>query len=231
MTSGHKTALSLLITILIFSLMCIFAFAGGFAYIEMHYYEPRIVKNVNQTLDSISVDLDNYVSELKHNFAGYVTDPRAKTFFERESTVTDMQNRQLLTENLMEKNPGLEGIRLVEASNLHIHYSIYPADLMMQTEDYISYLDYNDPTPFSALSVSDNTSADIDQDSLADSCALFLDDAKDRLIFSYPYYDNYSAYRGTIIFYVNAQDFTRILINKNLIALNTRSKSSHQKLQ
>ncbi|MBP5751976.1 MAG: hypothetical protein J6W60_03840, partial [Treponema sp.] len=224
MTSGHKTALSLLITVLIFSLMCVFAFAGGFAYIEMHYYEPRIVKNVNQTLDSISIDFDNYISELKHNFADYVNDPKARTFFERESTISDMQNRQLLTSSVMEKNPGLEGIRVVEANDLHIHYSTYPADLMMQTEEYISYLDYNDSIPFSSLSVPDVNISANDSDSMASACSLFFDDAKDRIIFSYPYYDGYSAYRGTIIFYVNAQDFTRQIINKNLIALNTRSK-------
>ena len=178
MTSGHKTALSLLITVLIFSLMCVFAFAGGFAYIEMHYYEPRIVKNVNQTLDSISIDFDNYISELKHNFADYVNDPKARTFFERESTISDMQDRQLLTSNAMEKNPGLEGIRVVEANDLHIHYSTYPADLMMQTDEYISYLDYNDSIPFSSLSVSDVNLSANDSEAMASACSLFFDDAR-----------------------------------------------------
>ena len=224
MTSGHKTALSLLITVLIFSLMCVFAFAGGFAYIEMHYYEPRIVKNVNQTLDSISLDFDEYISTLKHNFAEYANDPRAKTFFERESSTSDMQDRQLLTERLMENNPGLEGIRVVESTDLHIHYSTYPSDLMMQTEEYISYQDYNDAIPFSSLSIYDTGVFAGDPETYAELSMLYFDDAKDRLIFSFPYFDSYTAYRGTILFYVYAQDFTRQIINKNLIALNTRSK-------
>ena len=224
MTSGHKTALSLLITILIFSLLCVIAFAGGFAFIEMHYYEPRIVKNINQTLDSISIDFDDYISTLKYNFACYATAPESKTFFERESTVTDMENRQMLTAKLMEGNPGLEGIRVVETNDHHIHYSTYPSDLMMQTEDYISYQDYNDSIPFSSILVPDTNTYTDSPEVMAGLCSLYFDDSKDRFVFSYPYFDAYTAYRGTIIFYVYAQDFTRQIINKNLIALNTRSK-------
>ncbi|MBR4004643.1 MAG: hypothetical protein IKI90_02225 [Treponema sp.] len=224
MTSGHKTALSLLITVLTFSLLCVFAFAGGFNYIEMHFYEPRIVKNINQTLDGISTDFDEYISSLKRNFAGYVSDPKSKTFFERESTLTDIQDRQALTAEFMENNPGLEGIRVVDSQDRHIHYSTYPSDLMMQTEDYISYQDYNDSIPFSSVIVADTGAFAGDVEAFAALCSLYFDDAKDRFVFSYPYFDNYTAYRGTIIFYVNAQDFTRTVISKNLIALNTRSK-------
>ncbi|MBP5752853.1 MAG: hypothetical protein J6W60_08355, partial [Treponema sp.] len=147
-----------------------------------------------------------------------------KTFFERESTATDMEERQRLSAELMEKNPGLEGIRVVEPQDLHIHYSTYPSDLMMQTEDYISYQDYNDSIPFSSLIVPDMGAYADDEDGFVDLCSLYFDGGKDRLIFSYPYFDNHLAYRGTIIFYVYAQDFTRQIINKNLIALNTRSK-------
>lgn len=224
MTSGHKTALSLFITVLIFALLCVFAFAGGFSFIEMHYYEPRIVKNINQTLDSIALDFDEYILTLKHNFAAYVSNPASKTFFERESTATDMEERQRLSAELMEKNPGLEGIRVVESKDLHIHYSTYPSDLMMQTEDFISYQDYNDSIPFSSLVVPDIGAYADDAEGFVDLCSLYFDDAKDRFVFSYPYFDTYTAYRGTIIFYVYAQDFTRQIINKNLIALNTRSK-------
>ncbi|MBR7079264.1 MAG: hypothetical protein IKI40_01945 [Treponema sp.] len=224
MTSGHKTALSLFITVLIFALLCVFAFAGGFSFIEMHYYEPRIVKNINQTLDSIALDFDEYILTLKHNFAAYVSNPASKTFFERESTATDMEERQRLSAELMEKNPGLEGIRVVESKDLHIHYSTYPSDLMMQTEDYISYQDYNDSIPFSSLIVPDVGAYADDEDGFVGLCSLYFDGGKDRLIFSYPYFDNHLAYRGTILFYVYAQDFTRQIINKNLIALNTRSK-------
>ncbi len=53
--------------------------------------------------------------------------------------------------------------------------------------------------------------------------SLYFDSAKERIIFSLPYFDGYTAYRGTIIFYVNIDDFVRSLIQENIISLNTRS--------
>ena len=45
---------------------------------------------------------------------------------------------------------------------------------------------------------------------------IVFDGEDNRILFAFPFYDPYDVYRGTMIFYVNAQDFNRTLIARNL---------------
>ena len=53
MSQTQKTLVSLLITLLLFAGFCCFAFLGGFEYIEVKFYAPRMVRNKGETLEKI----------------------------------------------------------------------------------------------------------------------------------------------------------------------------------
>ena len=48
---------------------------------------------------------------------------------------------------------------------------------------------------------------------------IICDPDRDRILFSFPFYDSYSVYRGTIVFYTAASAFSRELVKLNLLAM------------
>ena len=226
MSSSHRTALSLLLTILLFSGICAAAFFGGFRYIEMHYYEPRVVENITRTLDSIGSEYDEYTDDLIFSLATYTLSDEAKSFIERDITESDIDEREELTGKLMEKNPSLDGIRLIESDGKHIHYSTFPSDILSKSDELISYRNYDeiDELPFEFLASTDNGLYPANEQEIATRSSIYCDSIRERIIFSMPYFDRSTAYRGTMIFYTSTDDFLRRIISKNVVQLNTRSK-------
>ena len=226
MSSSHRTALSLLLTVLLFSAICAAAFFGGFRYIEMHYYEPRVVENITRTLDAIGSEYDEYTDDLIFSLASYTLSDQAKSFIERDITESDIEEREDLTGKLMEKNPSLDGIRLIESDGKHLHYSTFPSDILSKSDELISYRNYDELSelPFEFIASSDNGLYPANEQELAARSSIYCDSIRERIIFSMPYFDRSTAYRGTLIFYTSTDDFLRRIISKNVVQLNTRSK-------
>ena len=226
MKSSHRTALSLLLTVIIFTAISLLALFGGFRYVEMHYYQPRVINNITDTLESIASAYDSYTDSLIKNFSLYALDDRTRTFIERNATETDMEAREKMTCELMESNSGLEGIRIVETDGNHVHYSTFSSDCFSKSEDLISYKNYSDlnEIPFAFISSPDNGEYSGTVDEMKNRAGLFFDSERERLIFSFPYFDKYTANRGTLIFYVEPTEFVRRIIEENIVPLNTRLK-------
>lgn len=226
MKASHRTALSLLLTIVIFTAICLGAVFGGFRYVEMHYYQPRVVNNITQVLDNIGSKFDIYADNLSQAFASYAMDNRSRTFIEREVTETDLESRQQMTYELIEKNPCLDGIRMVESDGVHVHYSTYQSDIFSKSNDLVAYRDYTEynELPFHFVASGDNGEYTKTVDDMVNRCGIYLDSVRERIVFSFPYFDKYTAHRGTLLFYVTPGDFVSQIITDNIVPLNTRLK-------
>ena len=125
-----------------------------------------------------------------------------------------MNERGKLSALLYQKISGLNGMRLIENDGIHIHFSTFGEDTLTETSNLISYKNYTDANkiPFTLLEASDGEK----------QTKIYFDSIKNELVFSYPFYDNYTAYRGTFIFYVLGDDFTQYLIDRELVSLNAR---------
>ena len=224
-SSGQKTALSLLVSIFVFAACLAYAILGGFEFIQIRFYQPRIVQNVNGRLEKIAAEFDAYVDEKKSDFAQYAFSDSVKTFIERDASEEDYEERSKLTSGLFDSCPALEGIRVVAQDGNAIHFSTFDSDILSQSENFISYKNYRslNDLSFNLISSPDTEVYPATKEALALRASLYFDSAKERIIFSLPYFDGYTAYRGTIIFYVNIDDFVRSLIQENIISLNTRS--------
>ncbi len=224
-SSGQKTALSLLVSIFVFAACLAYAILGGFEFIQIRFYQPRIVQNVNGRLEKIAAEFDAYVDEKKSDFAQYAFSDAVKTFIERDASEEDYEERSKLTSGLFDSCPALEGIRVVAQDGNAIHFSTFDSDILSQSENFISYKNYRslNDLSFNLISSPDTEVYPATKEALALRASLYFDSAKERIIFSLPYFDGYTAYRGTIIFYVNIDDFVRSLIQENIISLNTRS--------
>lgn len=226
MSSVQKTLLSLLITLLLFAGFCAFAFSGGFNYIEVKFYTPRMVHSRTQLLKKLGESYTNYADSLMQSFASFTLKPENSTYIEREASLEEVEKRGELAGKLFEEVPALEGIRIVENDGIHIHFSTYDGDILQQSEKYLAWKDYPDLNEinFSNITTSDNGEYASTSEKIIARSSVYFDSDGDRFVFSMPYFDKYTAWRGSIFFYVRAGDFTDEVISQNLLPLNTRSK-------
>ncbi|MCQ2240976.1 hypothetical protein [Treponema sp.] len=212
MTSLPKVALSMLISVVVFAGCLFFSFAGGFRLIEVQYYTPRVIGNINDRLEKIKFSYGDYFSTMDEQFRKFLSDRSVASYIEREPSKENMDERDRLCGLLFQKNSGLDGIRLIENDGIHIHFSTFQEDVLSESLDLITYANYTDRIPFTLIETGDGEK----------NTKVYFDNAKNRLLFSYPFYDVYTACRGTMIFYVAGDDFTRYLIGKDVVSLNAR---------
>jgi hypothetical protein len=225
-TSGQKTAVSLLITVVIFACFTVAAFAGLFSTIEARFYEPAKITGIRKQLDTVSESSEIYIKTLLDRFGtgadSYAGNPIVSSYLAQEPADEDMRQRTKITGELFSETPGLAGIRLVDANGRNIHFSTFTSDILKQTDSLRMYKNYNESKtpsgetefPFSAVAAPDSLTSN------AEKYHIVYDGKNSRLIFSFPFYDSYAAYRGTILFYVDSQDFNRALVLQNLVSVN-----------
>jgi hypothetical protein len=224
-TSGQKTAVSLLTTVVIFACFTVAAFAGLFSVIEARFYEPAKVAGIRKQLDTVSASGETYIKTLLDRFgtgsASYINNKAVVSYLSQVPADPDVQQRTKVTGMLFTETPGLDGIRLVDLNGRNVHFSTYPSDILKQSDTLRMYKNYEELRAPSgeAEFAFDSVSAPDSRTNSTGKYHILYDGKNSRLIFSFPFYDSYSAYRGTMLFYVNAQDFNRTLIMQNLVPL------------
>lgn len=225
-TSGQKIAVSLLTTVVIFACFTVAAFAGLFSQIEARFYEPSKVAVIRKQLDAVSESNETYIKTLLDRFgtgaASYVRTEVVSSYLAQTPADADVQQRTKVTGTLFSETPGLDGIRLVDANGRNVHFSTYPADIVKQTDTLRMYKNYDElksssgenEFSYESVAASDSLTGG------AEKYRIRYDGKNARLIFSFPFYDSYSAYRGTMLFYVNAEDFDRTLVMQNIVTMN-----------
>ncbi|MDD7013376.1 MAG: hypothetical protein PUI24_00105 [Spirochaetales bacterium] len=207
MSPKIKNVISLIVSFLVSCMALFFVSSGGFNFIEVKFYEPRVLENINAQIESIQKFYDSYFQRLNDDFSSYVSKKFMASYFDRETDEAEEQQRVYETGVLFEKNPGLEGMRVIENDGIHIHYSTYREDIFKEDNATVSYKNYN-------------TVNDIPFDLL--QSGFVWDAERNRLIFSYNFSDSFDVNRGTFVFYISGDDFTRCLVAADIVPLNTR---------
>lgn len=197
---------------IVFAGCLLFSFAGGFKFIEVQYYTPRVIGNINERLEKIKSGYGEYFTALDEQFRKFLSEPSVTSYIEREPSPEKMDERDKLCSLLFQRNAGIDGIRLIENDGIHIHYSSFAEDVLSETKDLVTYSNYADRIPYALIEAADGEKKTL----------VYFDNNRNRLLFSYPFYDVYTACRGTMIFYVAGDDFTRWLINRDILSLNAK---------
>ena len=220
MTSGQKIAVSIVTTAVIFACFVVAAFAGLFSKIEARFYEPAKIADIRKQLDSVAECSETYINTLLEQFDtgenAYLSDRSIASYALTSPTDSDVQQRTRRTAALFSEVSGLDGIRLIDANGRSVHFSTYPSDILKQTDSMRIYKNYDelrtplggDEFAFFKVSVPDTVEGQ--------RYRIVFDGEDNRILFSFPFYDPYGVYRGTMIFYINARDFNRMLIARNL---------------
>ncbi|MBP5447735.1 MAG: hypothetical protein J6X95_06560, partial [Treponema sp.] len=226
MTSGQKTALSVLISVMFFGAFTVAAFAGLFSAIDARFYEPAKISQINNKLDGISLAYDDYLKTLTERFAlgqsAFLKNSSVQTFVEAKPSDADVLSRGEALGELRSSTQGFLGLRVLDKNQNSIHYSTFHSDILRRDEKnnltaYKNYLECvtlsgSEEIPAQIVSCGD-TGGDLQ------AGQKIYYDKENRIVFSFPLYDKYSVFRGSAIFYVNALDFANVLLKKNLISI------------
>ena len=226
MTSGQKTALSLLLSVILFCAFSLAAFAGLFSAIDARFYEPAKIYGIRERLKNVALACDEYLSALGDRFAtgesSFLKNPSVASFVEAKAGQEDVFARSELLGDLRSSTQGFLGLRVLDKNQNSIHYSTFASDILRRDEKnnltaYKNYLDCLSPSGKQEIPAQIISCEDTAGDLAAGKKVYF--DVDKRVVFSYPLYDRYSVFRGTALFYVNALDFSNALLKRGLISV------------
>ena len=199
---------------------------------ETRFYQPALVRGISERLDAASKTLDDYLNSTEKTFYDdFVQNEYVKKSFAFEQLSEDIKGREDASGALFSAVPSLTGIRIIESGGKRIHYSTIAQDILQRSEKLVSYrmykdtgdLDYADiessDSDTKGISVGAGSAAGQVAGSAGGHSRIICDPDRDRILFSFPFYDSYSVYRGTIVFYTAASAFSRELVKLNLLAM------------
>ena len=209
MTTGKKTALSLLISVIIFSLSAIFLYSGVFEKIETRFYQPAVINGIVESLNTVEKSLDEYHRMNFLRFGDFLSKESVKVSFLPNPGQKAITERNGFTGKLFEQNPGLKGIRFIDFQGRGVHYSTYKNDILATNKNVTAFKNYDQldtNVRYQEISQEENSTGE-----------LFLDESKEEILYLLPFIDNYNAYQGTAVFYVSVRDLENFLVTRNLI--------------
>ena len=219
-----------------------------FSKIEKNFYEPARLKLIRDRLDVVADSSNEYITSILEKFGpedgGFLSNKAVTTYFMREPS----REVGRLFGKLLDDVPGLDGVRIIEASGKSVQYSSYKND-SRNDHGNKTYSNYNElrtysghqELPYSVVTAFIETESDdaeyVDEESsegtggeeVKDSetvlpevnkYRLVFDGNEQRIIISYPYYyyDDDRSY--SVIFYVNPIDFINKLVEQHIISIN-----------
>ena len=246
MKSFVKNAVGFLITIIICGGLTVASSLGMFSKIEKNFYEPARLKLIRDRLDVVADSSNEYITSILEKFGpedgGFLSNKAVTTYFMREPS----REVGRLFGKLLDDVPGLDGVRIIEASGKSVQYSSYKND-SRNDHGNKTYSNYNElrtysghqELPYSVVTAFIETESDdaeyVDEESsegtggeeIKDSetvlpevnkYRLVFDGNEQRIIISYPYYYDDRSY--SVIFYVNPIDFINKLVEQHIISIN-----------
>ena len=145
MRSGFKIALSLLISVIIFTAFIIISFSGLFDYIEATFYHNRVKQVYENQVRELADSIDSFHDEnIRKIQIIYDTDILARNFLPNLSQ-EDIFKTENLFEAIKKEISGLLFIRLIDNQN-RIHYSTLADDLKESTQFKKVYKNYEPET-------------------------------------------------------------------------------------
>ena len=218
MTSGQKVAFSLLISVLVSCAFTVLAFSGLFDLLEVNFYQPLVQEIKQKKLQELEDAQTEYFDILIKRFDAFTQDSSVKTYLETRPAVSAQKSRDQKRAELMTATPALKGLRIIDNNGRNVYFSTYSSDLISGKKG-IEYRNYDKSGELSYESVrADDIPFDVSEN--PKKCRIIKDGNKNSLIFSLPFYTRDSTFKGTVLFYCDATNFSQFLFNKNLIDIN-----------
>ncbi|MDR3191599.1 MAG: hypothetical protein LBT87_00875 [Treponema sp.] len=206
-----KAALCLLISILLFAGFTVLAYTDLFDLIETRFYNPSLTRASGRKIGETAKAVGIFLSEIQARFAASLEEEAVRNSFTLNQRAEDIFERGRIYGTLLESQSGLQAVRFVDSGGSRIHFSSSPQDILREDPNSIAYRAYNEEggdLPFSELEVPSQGGPKI-----------VFDQAAERLVFSFPFYDSLDVYRGSALFYLSVRAVSHRLIREGLIKI------------
>jgi hypothetical protein len=203
-----KVSLSLLITIIVFSIFAVFAFSGLFDFIETRFYNQRIKEEINGEVVSSEKAIAEYHRHNKEVFRSVLNSEHVKRTFLPNQSREDIFGRENTFNNLQADFPDLLFVRIIDTDG-NLHYSTYENDIRSRSDFNIVYNRLDES----------RTSVPVEKLSLTseDEAGFIIDAEKNRIIYQFPFYDHLNIFKGTALFYMAKRSLKNELIKQAIL--------------
>ena len=197
MRTSLKIAVSLLVAVVAFTALALFAFSGLFDLVEGAFFQPRVqqrsAERASTLVDAIDechrVNVERYQSVLtaSHVVSAFLSNQS------RESIVA----RRNAFDRLHAEFPSLLFVRFVGTGGDTLHYSTLPTDVVRGGDFVQTYAiprDLDDPPAAAALHAGDGAPL------------VLAEPEQKRFLYSFPITDQFGVFRGSGLFYVAVAD-------------------------
>jgi hypothetical protein len=202
---------SLLISILLFAGFTVFAYTGLFGLVESRFYNPSVVRSLDRQLDEDTRAIRDFLAELQSGFAASLMENAVRGSFILNQKAEDIFERSRIYGTMLESQSGLQSVRFIDSGGSRIHFSTDPQDILRQDQGSVAYRDYNNEggdIPYEQVAVPNRGKPQIT-----------FDEAGERLVFSFPFYDSLDVYRGSVLFSLSAKAVAEQLFREGLIKI------------
>jgi hypothetical protein len=208
-TISRKAAFSLLISTLLFAVFTVLAFTGLFDLVEARFYNPAAARAISREIDADTRVIEEFFEELQTRFAATLNEGAVRRSLLADLESEDIDLRASLYGELLESLGGLQSVRFIDSGGRRIHFSTWLPDILRQDRDFIAYRNYG---------AEENSAAYIPYGQVeATVPRLILDGPRERILFSYPFYDSFDVYRGTALFSLSVRAVMDRMVNAGRI--------------
>jgi len=210
MTVGQKATVSLLASTLLAAGFAALAYSGLFSVIETRFFDERVKRSVDSSVQAMSETADAYHALNAGRFSGILGNDYVRRSFLPNQSAQDAFDRTRTFGLLAEETPGLLGVRFVDLDGKRIHFSTFPGDTVRSESLRIVYRNYGE--------AGDEPYADVESPEGSKGIVSALP-GKRAFAYRFPFMDGFGVYRGSAVFYVAFSGFLERLIQDGRIAL------------
>jgi len=203
MRQSLKIALSLLVSILFFSVFALVAFGGLFERVETGFFQPRIKKELNRQLMIIAERTERYHRDNFERFMPVVEKSFVAAAFSAQQSQEDISNRINTFGRLQEDYAWLRIVRFLDPDGDKIHFSTLPGDIRIKDKYSIVYRKLSE--------VENGISGVKLMTGQGEAPRLII--GADEFIYSFPVVDRYEIYRGSALFYISRSALSTLLFS------------------
>ena len=181
-------------------------------FIQTRFYNPSILNTYIKENTTDAEITEDHLKDLEERFEATLNNPAILDSFLYNQRAADIFERSRIYGILLETTSGLQSVQFIDSNGIRIHYSTSHRDIISQTNTSTSYRNYNE-NPL-ALSY------DLISVPAGEKPKLTMDEQTDRIIFSFPFTDSLSVYRGTALFTISVRALADRLIAEGRLKVN-----------
>ena len=219
MTSGQKTAFSLLTAMVLFAAFVLLANPrlNIIKNLEKQYYSQARIREKVEQLDGLSQSFSDYITKIlktvEEDDNSFSKSQAILSYLDYYPSEKLIEERRAKTIKLFEDLDNLDGIRIVDSTGRYLHYSSFEkTDLVSSDNTKKVYERYN-----SLVDKYNELAFDkIAPDSQNPQHRIILDENKKRLVISFPLY-RFNEYSAVLFCYFNFDDIQKKLSSLDCI--------------